>query len=161
MRQAQKTAATRQALLAATLDELEASGEGGLRVDRVATRAQVNKSLIYRHFKDREGLIAAAMSSQVEVVLAVSSSARLRRLLQTLFEGPYGSPQGSVQRAMSLLMPILIARRAEWVDTIDPDAELATEVFNLMFGATAAAPKPRFRLVSRSRLASRSRLSST
>src|SRR2546426_8207780 len=53
---AQKTAARREAILAAALDEFAAQGFAATRLDDVAKRAGVAKGTIYLHFKDKEAL---------------------------------------------------------------------------------------------------------
>ncbi|MCX2951400.1 TetR/AcrR family transcriptional regulator [Lentzea sp. NEAU-D7] len=49
------------AVLAATRAELAESGLDGLSVDRVARRAEVNKTSVYRRWPTKEALVAAAM----------------------------------------------------------------------------------------------------
>jgi AcrR family transcriptional regulator len=53
---AQKTAARREAILAAALDEFAARGFAAARLDDVARRAGVAKGTIYLHFRDKEAL---------------------------------------------------------------------------------------------------------
>jgi AcrR family transcriptional regulator len=50
-----------QAVLESTLADLAAHGLEGLNVDRIAQRAEVNKTSIYRRWSTREALIAAAL----------------------------------------------------------------------------------------------------
>jgi len=52
----------RAAVRAATLAELSENGYAALTVDNVARRAGVHKTTIYRRWKDREGLVADAMT---------------------------------------------------------------------------------------------------
>src|ERR1700728_3132497 len=54
----------RAAVLAATLAELTETGYAALTVDNVARRAGVHKTTIYRHWKDREGLVADAVADR-------------------------------------------------------------------------------------------------
>jgi AcrR family transcriptional regulator len=54
----------RAAVLAATLAELTETGYAGLTVENVARRAGVHKTTIYRRWKDREGLVAAAVAER-------------------------------------------------------------------------------------------------
>ena len=57
---ARDPAATKAAILAATLEYLDEVGESGIRVAAVASRAGVTTGAIYGHFNSREGLLAAA-----------------------------------------------------------------------------------------------------
>ena len=54
-------AAVTAAVLAAVRAELAVSGLDGLSVERVARRAEVNKTSVYRRWPTREALVAAAM----------------------------------------------------------------------------------------------------
>src|ERR671923_1209576 len=51
-----KSAARREAILAAALDEFAARGFAATRLDDVASRAGVAKGTIYLHFRDKESL---------------------------------------------------------------------------------------------------------
>jgi AcrR family transcriptional regulator len=53
---AEKTAATRDAILAAALREFSARGFAATRLEDVAKRASVAKGTIYVHFRDKESL---------------------------------------------------------------------------------------------------------
>jgi AcrR family transcriptional regulator len=52
-------------VLAATLDELTASGFTALTIDNVARRAGVHKTSVYRHWNDRASLVADALTENV------------------------------------------------------------------------------------------------
>jgi len=58
-------AETRKRLLAAATEEFATRGIAGARVDRIATEAGANKSLIYSYFGSKEGLFAAVYDAQV------------------------------------------------------------------------------------------------
>lgn len=49
------------AVLSATLDDLAEAGLEGLSVERIARRADVNKTSIYRRWPTREAMVAAAL----------------------------------------------------------------------------------------------------
>jgi AcrR family transcriptional regulator len=51
----------RDRVLACTLAELAENGVEGVRVDRVAKAAEVNKTSVYRRWPTREALVAAAL----------------------------------------------------------------------------------------------------
>ena len=54
----------REAVLRATLTELVESGYAGLSFDRVATRAGVHRTTVYRRWGNREDLVADALLTQ-------------------------------------------------------------------------------------------------
>src|SRR5262245_46909470 len=60
---AQKSAARREAILAAALDEFSAQGFAAARIDDVARRAGVAKGTIYLHFRDKEELFQELIRS--------------------------------------------------------------------------------------------------
>lgn len=60
---ARKSAATREAILAAALDEFSAQGFAATRLDDVARRAKVAKGTIYVHFRDKEALFQELIRS--------------------------------------------------------------------------------------------------
>lgn len=60
----QRAQSTIDALIEATLEEIEAVGELGLRLDAVAERAGVSLGSVYHHFGDKDGLIDAARLEQ-------------------------------------------------------------------------------------------------
>ncbi|MFL5105103.1 MAG: TetR/AcrR family transcriptional regulator [Xanthobacteraceae bacterium] len=60
---AQKSAARREAILAAALDEFSLQGFAAARLDDVARRAGVAKGTIYLHFRDKETLFQELIRS--------------------------------------------------------------------------------------------------
>ena len=60
---AAKSAARREAILAAALDEFSAQGFAATRLDDVARRADVAKGTIYLHFRDKEALFQELIRS--------------------------------------------------------------------------------------------------
>lgn len=59
---------TRQAILEAAITAFSESGIAGTRVDDIATRAGVNKSLIYQHFGSKSDLYAEALHSVLRTI---------------------------------------------------------------------------------------------
>ncbi len=59
----EKSAARREAILAAALDEFSARGFAAARLDDVAKRAGVAKGTIYLHFRDKEALFQEIVRS--------------------------------------------------------------------------------------------------
>jgi AcrR family transcriptional regulator len=58
-----RTAKVRAAVLDATIDELAESGYGGLSIERIAERAGVNKTTLYRRWRDRDTLLVDAVET--------------------------------------------------------------------------------------------------
>lgn len=56
---------TREAILSAATVEFAAKGLAGARVDAIASRAAVNKQLIYRYFGDKHGLFGSVLERLV------------------------------------------------------------------------------------------------
>jgi AcrR family transcriptional regulator len=67
---AERSAARREAILAAALDEFAASGFAAARLDDVARRAGVAKGTIYLHFADKESLFQELIRSELSPVVA-------------------------------------------------------------------------------------------
>jgi AcrR family transcriptional regulator len=67
---AQKSAARREAILAAALDEFSARGFEGARLDDVARCAGVAKGTIYLHFRDKEALFQELVRSVLNPLVA-------------------------------------------------------------------------------------------
>ncbi len=59
------SAATRERIVAAAFEEFTESGFAGARVDRIAERANVNKSLLYQYFGDKERLFQHVLESKL------------------------------------------------------------------------------------------------
>ena len=55
-------------------------GFAGLRVDRVASLARINKRMIYHYFGDKEGLAAKVLEQQLLVIAPVISESEMRVL---------------------------------------------------------------------------------
>ena len=58
---ARDSAATRERILAAAVQEFSAFGLAGARIDRIADTATANKRSIYVYFESKELLFAAAL----------------------------------------------------------------------------------------------------
>ena len=56
-------AATRDALVAAAVDEFSRNGFAGARVDEIARTAGANKQLVYHYFESKQGLYLVALES--------------------------------------------------------------------------------------------------
>jgi AcrR family transcriptional regulator len=102
----EKSAATRDAILAAALDEFSARGFAAARLDDVARRAGVAKGTIYVHFRDKETLFEELVrSALVPVIMAAEAAVadlplRLfaERLIDTFVREIYGTRRKDVLR---------------------------------------------------------------
>lgn len=59
-----------EAVLARTLEDLATAGIDGMSVERIARKAEVNKTSIYRRWPTREALVAAALERILDDVAA-------------------------------------------------------------------------------------------
>ena len=73
-------AATRKKLLTAARREFAASGLAGARVDEIATRAGVNKQLVYHYFGDKDALYLAVLEWVYEEIRAQERQLNLEGL---------------------------------------------------------------------------------
>jgi AcrR family transcriptional regulator len=87
---AEKSAARREAVLAAALDEFSARGFAATRIDDVARRAGVAKGTIYLYFHDKEALFQELVRTMlVPLVLALEApppDVPIRALLQAFVD---------------------------------------------------------------------------
>src|SRR5215207_1657420 len=84
-RRHEKSAATREAILAAALDEFTARGFAAARLDDVARRAGVAKGTIYVHFRDKVTLFEELVRSALVPVIAAAESAPMADMPLRLF----------------------------------------------------------------------------
>lgn len=95
----------RTAVLAATLGELTEKGYTALTVDNVAQRSGVHKTTIYRRWKDRESLVADAVTdlatTRVPFPVTGDIDADLRELARALVRF-LNSPTGKAITAATL-----------------------------------------------------------
>jgi len=73
-RRNEKSAARRDAILSAALDEFSARGFAAARLDDVARRAGVAKGTIYLHFRDKESLFEELVRTALGPVVAALES---------------------------------------------------------------------------------------
>ena len=100
-----------RAILSAALELMARDGVDGLRIDDVADHARVGKATIYRRYRSKEELVAAAVGALVsEIAVPAQSSPReegsTRQDLLALMRGAVELYNGS--RAAGL-MPSLVA----------------------------------------------------
>lgn len=162
--QARKSARTRLRLLAAAERELLEAGLRGVRVDAVARRAGVNKRMIYVHFGNREGLLAAVFAHEVDVICAADGiTGATRRYLRRLFGDSDTTLAGRIQlatplhQALRIVIAHLAQMPAEVAAVADPgDArQVALDLLVPVLSRVdvSASDKPRLRMTSASRSA--------
>src|SRR5690348_10861502 len=71
----QKTAARREAIIDAALDEFTEKGFAAARMDEIARRAGVAKGTIYLNFSDKEALFEAIVRQEITPLVDAVSSA--------------------------------------------------------------------------------------
>ena len=86
--------ATRRKLLAAARREFADSGLAGARVDEIATRAGVNKQLVYHYFGDKDALYLAVLEWVYEEIRAQERKLNLtglppRQAIRKLIESSF------------------------------------------------------------------------
>ncbi|MEN9802777.1 MAG: hypothetical protein RLZ37_1902 [Actinomycetota bacterium] len=104
---------TRERLLEAAISIIEAEGEDGVRVDRVAEIAGFTKPVVYHHFADREDLVVAALAERYyrsinfavdEIKFAAArcrTAAQFAEVLQKAIIS-FGSPEGIHRRRLRI-----------------------------------------------------------
>ncbi|MCB9893728.1 MAG: TetR/AcrR family transcriptional regulator [Planctomycetes bacterium] len=99
-RDAQRTKAS---ILQAAIAEFAQRGPAGTRVDEIAARAGVNKSLIYQYFGSKQELYAEALNSVLEAI--TERSANFSRSLATAetIDGLHDLVHGFLDRHLSLM----------------------------------------------------------
>lgn len=137
----QRIQRSRQAVLAAALALLEASGVGGFSVDEVARRSGVAKTTIYRHWPTREQLVldaCARLGAEQETPDTGTLAGDLRSYLTAL--------AGLLQRAnWSAVLPSI-------VDAAERDSEFATVHAGIQRGHAAPVRQIVERAVARHEL---------
>src|SRR5215472_7843506 len=76
----QKSAARREAILTAALEEFAAQGFAATRLDDVARRARIAKGTIYLYFRDKESLFQELVRSMLSPLVGTIEAAALRDL---------------------------------------------------------------------------------
>ena len=112
----ESAATTRRDLLAAAAELLDAGGPEAVTLREVGARAGVSRGAPYRHFADKESLLTAIAS---ESWSAVGDD------LEALTADSGGSPEGTLRRALLLLITIGRSR---------------PHLYRLMFATTTADP---------------------
>ena len=85
------------AVLAATLEVLSEDGFGALTVERVAERAGIHKTTVYRRWGSRESLVGEALAKQGSEAIALPDTGTLRgdlRLVAAAVAANLATPLG-------------------------------------------------------------------
>jgi AcrR family transcriptional regulator len=88
-------------VLEETLVELAAAGLAGLSVDRIATRAGLNKTSVYRRWPTKEALVKAALLDGMEAVTATPDTGALETDLLALVAAVSGFMDSVVGRGLT------------------------------------------------------------
>ena len=94
-----RTARTRAAVMAAVIEELSKHGYAGARLERVAARAGVAKTTIYRRWGSLEGLLADLMAEQAAQEIPVPDEGDLGSDLRALARDAVASVRDPAVRA--------------------------------------------------------------
>src|SRR5713226_4099088 len=106
-KRSQTSAARREAILAAALDEFSASGFAAARLDDVARRAGVAKGTIYLYFRDKETLfqelvrsVISPLVARFETTVEIALPARVvaERIVELFVREVYGTRRKDVIR---------------------------------------------------------------
>ena len=73
---------SRERIHQCTLAEIEHSGIVGLRVANIAEAAEVSVALIYKYYKDRDGLLAGVLSKEIENYYLIDVK-NIRRIVES------------------------------------------------------------------------------
>lgn len=89
MRVSRKATSSKERILDAALDEFAERGLAGARVDSIASRAEINKAMIYYHFDSKEALYDHILKTRLEAAVAdlsgeVKAKMKLEDVLRTI-----------------------------------------------------------------------------
>lgn len=103
-----RSARVHAAVLAATVEELEARGYDGLSIAAVAARSGVHETSIYRRWKSREGLVLEATFALFAQDIPIPNRGSLREDLVALLSSAarqLGSPLGWAATQFAMALP--------------------------------------------------------
>ncbi|MDQ6669318.1 MAG: TetR/AcrR family transcriptional regulator [Chloroflexota bacterium] len=127
-----RTARVRDAVLAATLEELADSGYASLSIDAVARRSGIHKTTVYRRWPTREALVAETLDSRSGRMAPFPDTGSLRGDLITFGSAIVNNLNASHGRALVKTLveavdqsPELLARtRSFWRERLGMAADL-------------------------------------
>lgn len=74
----QRAQRTREAILAAAIEEFSAEGYAGARIDAIATSSRANKQRIYAYFGSKDGLFRAIQADAIAKLIACEEAVLAR-----------------------------------------------------------------------------------
>jgi AcrR family transcriptional regulator len=127
-----RSSRVRAAAIAATLAELAESGYAALSLERIARRAGVNQSSLYRRWGNRERLVLEAMLEQVAEHVSVPDTGSLRddllELVRTASANAARPEVAAMARAVAAQAPhdaeLAAANEAFWAERLALDASI-------------------------------------
>jgi AcrR family transcriptional regulator len=125
-----RSARNRAAILEATLTEVALHGYADLSFDAIAVRAGVHKTTIYRRWRTREQLVAAAFMAAAERRLEVVDTGNIDRDARALARSV----------AAALAQPVVAAAVRAAVSL--GSAEIRQQIFRRFWGSRQAAVGP-------------------
>jgi AcrR family transcriptional regulator len=139
----------RDAAIAATLAELAESGYSGLSLERVALRAGVHKTTLYRRWGSREDLVLEAMLERAGEHISVPDTGSLRRdlleLARTAAANAATPEVAAMARAVAAESPrdskLAEANRRFWAERLALDSVIVERAIER--GEVAAGTDPR------------------
>ena len=122
----------RAAAIAATLDELAERGYAALSLERIARRAEVNPTSLYRRWGSRERLVLEAMLEQVAEHVSVPDTGSLRddllELARTAAANATRPEVAAMARAVAAQAPhdaeLAAANQAFWAERLALDGAI-------------------------------------
>ena len=122
----------RAAAIAATLDELAERGYAALSLERIARRAEVNPTSLYRRWGSRERLVLEAMLEQVAEHVSVPDTGSLRddllELARTAATNATRPEVAAMARAVAAQAPhdaeLAAANQAFWAERLALDGAI-------------------------------------
>ncbi len=127
-----RSARVREAAIAATLTELAESGYAALSLERIARRAGVNTTSLYRRWGNRERLVLEAMLEQVAQHVSVPDTGSLREdlleLARTAAANSARPEVAAMARAVAAQAPydaeLAAANEAFWAERLALDGAI-------------------------------------
>jgi AcrR family transcriptional regulator len=124
-----RSARVRAATLAATLAELAENGYSGLSLERIARRAGVHKTTLYRRWGDRETLVLEAMLERAGEHIAIPDTGSVRadlfELARTAAANAASPEVAEMARAVAAESPrddrLAAANRRFWSERLQMD----------------------------------------
>jgi AcrR family transcriptional regulator len=143
-----RSAATREAIVAACLETLKQEGYAGTSARAIARRGGFGQALIYYHFEDLEALLLAALQKAStdrlrryrEVVGSVTSVTELAERLTDLYREDVAVGHVKAVQEVVASASVSAERGRRVIDLLQPWHELAENTIERLLQGTAFAP---------------------